>query len=377
MSAQTRSDALGPTPSSLDTQDITRPERHPIEPTRRAWLGVVERETSAHRIGKAQHHTRRGEELRAERLAEGQSWEDAQSGLWWHHRRAEGHVCRFDRVYECGEESFWLICDACGSGRERRRACRAGLLCLSCRSLLQQEKRRRFFLARQRAVEAAEAAGLMIPSSRKRWTEKFLTLPAPQCREHNVADRIEMIFAAWVLMLKSLNRWFLGIAGYAKKFVAWVRNFEWTPGQDGVGHPHFHIWLLCPFINEEVLRHFWRCALRTAGYSKESTRWCILKINQVWTPDGAARELIKYMTKDILPDRSQVAPDAFARLYETLDGRRLMQSSAGFFSELDVRMRCECGAVGCFRRSATPPTDQAIDGKGNSAQLVGAGAEGS
>lgn len=177
-------------------------------------------------------------------------------------------------------------------------------------------------------------------------------------------------------MLKSLNRWFLGIAGYAKKFVAWVRNFEWTPGQDGVGHPHFHIWLLCPFIDEEVLRHFWRCALRTAGYSKESTRWCVLKINQVWTPDGAARELIKYMTKDILPDRSQVAPDIFARLYETLDGRRLMQSSAGFFSELDVRMRCECGAVGCFRRSSTPPADQAMGGQGSPAQLLGTGEEG-
>ena len=82
ISPQTRSDAVGPTPSSLDTQDITRPERQRIEPTRRAWLGAVERETNAHRIVKAQLHTRRGEELRAERLADGQSWEEAQSGLF-------------------------------------------------------------------------------------------------------------------------------------------------------------------------------------------------------------------------------------------------------------------------------------------------------
>jgi replication protein len=361
ITGQARIGASGTAPSSLDKPDITRPGRPCIELTRRLWLGKVERETNAHRIGRAQQHTQRGEQLRAERLAEGQSWENAQSGLRWHHRRAEGHVHRFERVYECGEESFWIICQECGSSRERRRACRMGLLCLSCRGLVQQEKRRRFMRARQRAVESAEAIGLMIPGARKRWTEKFLTLPAPHCAEHSVSDRIEMIFAAWSLVLKSLNRWFLGKAGAAKRHVAWLRNFEWTPGRsDQMGHPHFHIWLLCPYIDDKVIRRFWRSALRTVGYSRESTGWCIVKIKKVWSPDGAARELIKYMTKDILPDRSHVTADVFARVYERLDGRRLMQSSAGFFAGLDQRPRCECGAVGCFRRSSTPPAVPAL-----------------
>jgi hypothetical protein len=116
----------------------------------------------------------------------------------------------------------------------------------------------------------------MIPGARRRWSEKLLTLPALHCAEHSVSDRIEMILAAWPLGLKSLNRWFLGEAGDAKIYVAWLRNFEWTPGKsDLLGHPHFHIWLLCPYIDEKVIRHFWRCALRTVGYSHDSTRWCI------------------------------------------------------------------------------------------------------
>jgi hypothetical protein len=348
--------------SQLDDPGATQPSSRPIETCRREWLRKVERETDAHRIAKAQHHTRRGEQLRAERLAEGRSWENAQSGLKWHHRRAVGHVERFDRVNECGEDSLWLVCQQCGASRERRRTCRTGVLCLSCRGVLQQEKRRRFLLARDRAINAAEGVGLMMPGARGRWTEKFLTLPPPHCAEHNVADRIKMLFAAWPLLLKSLNRWFVDETGHAKKFIAWLRNFEWTPGRsDRLGHPHFHIWLLCPYIEERKIRHFWRSALRTVGYSAASTEWCILKIKKVWTLDGAARELIKYMTKDILPDRTHVAPEVFARVYETLDGRRLMQSSAGFFGNLDQRMRCECGAVGCFRRTSTPPAAQAVD----------------
>ncbi len=326
-----------------------------MEVTRRAWLGEVERETDQHRIAQAQRHTRRGDELRAERLAEGLSWGEAQSGLRWHHQRAEGHVHRFDRVYECGQEAFWLICSECGAAHERHRTCRTALLCLACRGLVQCERRQRFLLARTRSVERATALGLIIPGAQNSWTEKFLTLTAPHCAEHAVAQRIELLFVAWVLMLKSLNRWFLAKAKADKRFLAWFRNFEWTPGNDHQGHPHFHIWLLCPYIKKKVIEHFWRCALRTAGYTKASTLWVIVEIKKVWTPDGAARELVKYMTKDILPDRRHVGPDAFARVYEALDGKRLMQSSAGFFKALDHRMRCGCGAVGGFVRSNTPP----------------------
>lgn len=343
-----------PALSSLDKQDTTRPDAA-IEPTRRAWLGKVERETNPHRIAKAQLHTRRGAQLKAQRLAEGRSWDEAQSGAVWHRRRAEGHIHRFDRVYECGQEPFWIICCECGASTERRRICRTGMLCITCRGVLIQERRQRFILGRVRSVERAKTAGLLVPTKRDRWSEKSLTLTAPHCTEHDVKRRIQLLLSAWVLFLKSLNRWFLEQAGSNKEFVAWVRSFEWTPGNDGKGHPHLHIWLLCPFIDASLVRHFWTCALRTAGYTNESTRRVITHFEACYDADGAARELLKYMTKDMLPDRTQVAPDVFARVYEALDGKRLVQSSSGFFSGIDRRTRCACGAVGCFRRSNTPP----------------------
>jgi hypothetical protein len=190
-------------------------------------------------------------------------------------------------------------------------------------------------LGRDRSVERATASGLMIPDARRRWTEKFLTLTAPHCSEHSVGQRIEMSFDAWELFLKSLNRWFLEKAGADKSFVAWFRSFEWTPGRDGRGHPHHHVWLLCPYIEVPAIEHFWTCALRTSGYTKQSTRRVIIKLKKVWTGDGAARELIKYMTKDILPDRSHVAPDVFGRVYEAVDGKRLTHAHSAHHDRPD------------------------------------------
>jgi hypothetical protein len=350
-----RDGALGPDASSLDTPDITRPRDHASESNRRAWLAQVERGTDAHRIGKAQLHTWLGEQLKAARLADGSPWEEAHSGLVWHHRRAVGHIERFERVYECGQEPFWLICCECGAARERHRVCRAGVLCLSCRGLIQEERRRKFKLGRERSVAAAGERGLFKLGRRRSWSEKFLTLTAPHCSEHSVRERIDLISAAWTLLLKSLNRFFLNKAGCHKDAVAWQRSFEWTPGGDGRGHPHFHVWMLCPYIKQQHIRVLWRSALRTVGYSRTSTHRVIVDIEAVKSPDGAARELLKYMTKDWLPDRSQVAPDVFARVYEALDGKRLVQSSSRFLADLDHRLRCECGAIGCFKRSSTPP----------------------
>jgi hypothetical protein len=272
-------------------------------------------------------------------------------------------------VYECGQEVFWLVCCECGAARERCRACRAGVLCRNCRGLIQEERRRKFKLARDRSVEVAAGRGLFGMGRRNSWSEKFLTLTAPHLAEHAVRDRIDKIWSAWILVLKSLNRFFCDKAAGNKDAVAWQRSFEWTPGNDENGHPHFHVWMLCPYIEERRVRHLWKCALRTAGYSKASTRHVIIDVKKVRSPDGAGRELLKYMTKDMLPDRSQVAPDVFARVYEALDGKRLVQSSSRFLADLDHRLRCECGAIGCFRRSSTPPNSSS-----GAAATVAAGA---
>jgi hypothetical protein len=84
----------------------------------------------------------------------------------------------------------------------------------------------------------------------------------------------------------------------------------------------------------------------------------IVDIREVKDAEGSAREVIKYVTKDILPDRKLISAELFARVYEAIDGRRLSQPSAAFFKGTEGTATCTCGAVGCFRRSNTPPADK-------------------
>src|SRR5450755_3115193 len=87
-------------PSLLDKERLTRPE----VPDRKAWLGEMEKRTDQHRIAKAQHHSRRAGQIKAERLAAGRPYEEAIEGARWHHRRAYGQVNRFVGILDCGTE---------------------------------------------------------------------------------------------------------------------------------------------------------------------------------------------------------------------------------------------------------------------------------
>src|SRR5690606_1017240 len=88
----------------------------------------------------------------------------------------------------------------------------------------------------------------------------------------------------------------------------------------------------------------------------------IIDLPEVRSHDGAARELIKYLTKDILPSGDLVSPKVFSELYIALDGKRVTQCSAGFFKGLDRSAECSCGAVGCLRRTLREP-EVGSDGK--------------
>lgn len=81
----------------------------------------------------------------------------------------------------------------------------------------------------------------------------------------------------------------------------------------------------------------------------------VFKVQVVPDGEDAANEVIKYLTKDILPDRSLVDPAVYSDLCKMLDGKRVTQPSAGFFRGIDARATCECGASGAFRRLAEPP----------------------
>jgi hypothetical protein len=113
--------------------------------------------------------------------------------------------------------------------------------------------------------------------------------------------------------------------------------------------------LLCPYLDKDALDRSWKRALRTAGFPKATVETVITHIQIVDDGEGAAREVIKYLTKDILPNQELVDPRVFALVYQVLDGKRTTQASARFFGGIDDRAECECGATGAFRRSSTCP----------------------
>jgi hypothetical protein len=274
-------------------------------------------------------------------------------GARWHQRRSHGQINRFTHVEDCGTENYWIVCDACSRTKERMRDCRVALLCLRCRGVIAAEKRARFIEARDRAVSRAKTAGLLCTHDRRRWSEKLLTLTVPHRPEHGTRQRIEIAFRALFLFQKALKKWLRSREEY--DLVAWFRTFEWTPGADGHGHPHFHFWILCPFLDRELLLRAWAQALRTSGITGQSPETVVLDVREVRDPHGAAHEIIKYLTKDILPGHRLVDPQVFSAVYEALDERRTTQASASFFRDMDRRASCACGAVGAFRRCKTAP----------------------
>jgi hypothetical protein len=336
-------------------------------------LGEVEKRTDQHRVAKAQHHSRRAGQVKAERLAAGRPYEEAIEGARWHHRRACGQVNRFVGVLDCGTEKFWLVCDACSRIKERVRECRVALLCISCRSVIGREKRFRFALARQQAVSRVQAMGLhRLGRHGGRWSEKLMTLTLPHLAEHTVGQRIEIAFRALLLFRKAFKKWLQSFQ--SSELVAWFRTFEWTPGSDRLGHPHFHFWLLCPYLDATFLRTAWAQALCTAGFSRQAVQNVVLDLREVRDGIGVANEVIKYLTKDILPDRQLVDPVVFGVVYEALDGRRTTQASSGFFRGISDKAVCECGVSGAFKRTTTRPEPRPATIAGQESEQVASAA---
>jgi hypothetical protein len=106
-----------------------------------------------------------------------------------------------------------------------------------------------------------------------------------------------------------------------------------------------------------MIVQLWTAALRNAGYTWDATERVILDIREVSNGPNAALEVIKYLTKDVMPDRTLVPEGTVAEVYKALDGKRRIQASAGFFKNIDTGAQCACGAVGCFVRLSEPPAD--------------------
>lgn len=195
-----------------------------------------------------------------------------------------------------------------------------------------------------------------------------MTLTLPHLAEHTVRQRIEYAFRALLLFRKALKKWLQSFQ--FSELVAWFRTFEWTPGIDGHGHPHFHFWLLCPYLDRVFVQQAWAQALCTAGFPRQAVENVILDLREAHDGIGIANEVIKYLTKDILPDRQLVDPVVFGIVYEALDGRRTTQASSGFFRDISHKAVCECGASGAFTRTTTRPEPKPASVAGQESEQV-------
>lgn len=196
-------------------------------------------------------------------------------------------------------------------------------------------------------------------------------------------DAIRAMFVAWREFSKSLQRWgrskpFRRVHGHNR--LDFWRAFEWTPGSDGKGHPHFHIWMLSPFLPIDRLTKWWRKALIKAGYEIEPDAYIRLDIRIIRSPSGDfGRELFKrenaikmselrvqnaggevvqayadgWTLSEVYKPKHggknvRISPELGARVYEGLEARRLAQSSRRFSSVEPDRKPCpHCGTDGC------------------------------
>jgi hypothetical protein len=328
--------------SFLDTQELSRQpeETCALAAPMLAWLREVGEETKADRTRRAQKLTARRVQIcsamRRYRYGEASIRWKAK----WYDDRARGHRERIERVEACQADIIHVSCSACGVGRELAAGCRAWMLCVRCRGAVSAALRARFLAARRLVVEQAMERNLFRPVRRGgRYGERFLTLTVPH-ESRSIAGRIGLAFAAWTRFLKLFNA---HLRAHVIRSVEWFRVFEWTPGEDGLGHPHFHVWLFSPFIDVDLIREWWALALAAEGCA--ATR-VIVDIKAITDPRTAAAELIKYMLKDITSSGEKIPPAVFARVYEALAGRRMRQASEGFMGlAKGVLPCCECGAT--------------------------------
>lgn len=272
----------------------------------------------------------------------------------WYNARARGHRERIERVEACGTEVVAISCQGCGICRDMSPGCRAWMLCGRCRGATAAELRGRFQAARRVVIDRAGERGLFRRLQRGgAWGERFITLTVPHSAS-NVAGRIQLAFGAWPVFLKLLNEHFREIG---VKSVEWVRVFEWTPGADGLGHPHFHLWMFSQFLDHGLLQDLWRRALLRVGCDIAEP---IVHVEAVTNGEQASRELIKYMLKDIMADGGKVPPAVFALVFEALAQRRMRHASKGFMSlAKQAKPCCECGATlpRRVRKKPKPPEE--------------------
>lgn len=368
---------------------------------REQWAADVAQLTEPHRERRARALLARGAALAIERrkafrlsgkvgrTERGRPAGAAPLDSAWHTARALTKRRLFEKVAECGEgHTLELICrnGSCGERFTVPLGCGQAFFCPECRKRRANAFRVDFQRKQLGLVGTAQRAGLLHRYRRRsaggRFSERLFTVTVPHLSEDgetfNVRERIEHLRATWdrfnrlfrdelrgkLRGLKSgitINNTAVGLPmprGKAAardeldlfELVNTLRVFEWTPGDDGKGHPHYHVWLFSPYLDHWHLRWLWA---RAYADVMQPTRVCILPIADVRGAEdceggNVANELVKYLTKDwyLTSDGAKrVAPEVFAELYTLVDGTRTRQSSQGLAHwSLPKAKECPCCA---------------------------------
>ena len=284
----------------------------------------------------------------------------------WHRQRAMGQRKRFERIEQCGERELVLVCDDCGHEKRTRVArCQQWRVCLSCRRV--RAARYRAMFEQARAEVLRKLWHKMQPArGAQRYGEKFLTLTLRHSGD--VRKDIRALSRAWRKFLRMVNKHFEREWGKAIDLV-WVRVCEVTPGEDGLGHAHVHVWCLWPYVPQVLLGTHWGAALASEGYECEtrSLSSVLEEVEEQWRRDQlrawlvvrrgrstreldpvpnpvilfieskerVGNELLKYLIKDaVYTAEGRLEPmDAalFAKIYEGFETVRSVQTSLGFW----------------------------------------------
>lgn len=310
----------------LELRDITGTEAESLgfsDDTPEGWAfswdegpkAEVERRTWGHRRGLARHHDAvahvarrqaRAVELQIGQVAAGKVPEQLLAELQakrnrakWHRDRARGQRERFHNHAKCSMGVGVVRCESCGHEHGIQVGCGVSRLCVACRDRRAQQRRAQLWRAREQAIARCKAKGRMLAKRRGGpWGEWHLVLTMPDQRIGAPADRIHTLFAAWRTFSRLWQRYQSGrtVPGAAELprrpgslddkprqrtrtargfsgtgGAYWSRCFEWTPGADGRGHPHFHTWILGPRVGRDLVRSWWALALQALGVPVRDT----------------------------------------------------------------------------------------------------------
>jgi hypothetical protein len=309
------------------------------KPIQKAFTTAVGKLTKPYDAARAKEHRQRAALKR--RLAHEEFGHVPYGTGKWDEARQRGYEQRTERILECGTQprKMAIVCQCCGHNQEVDcNRCNNIIRCADCRAIRGKAKADAFLAARGVVTLDAREQGRLSPSRPGgRWGERMVTLTVPHLRDHSLEQRFDFLLDAWPPFLRSLNDWLrqqgIGkgtreqVAAHPGRYVHWYKVTEWVPAQDdNSGHPHFHVWFYSPWLEQDLLRDWWRRALENVGFGDASG---VLPYIECVYGDPS-KELVKYIFKDVDSDGSKIPPVVMAKLYECRDQKRFTQGSRGY-----------------------------------------------